>query len=821
MTYTWTQTSGPTVVLDDAHAASPTFTAPEGLTNTTLVFQLAVSDGTNVSYDTVTIDVNRDNDAPTAEAGPAQSVDENDVVTLAGSGVDPEGQSLTYTWTQTSGPTVVLDDAHAGSPTFTAPEGLTNTTLTFQLAVSDGTNVSYDTVTIDVNRDNDAPTAEAGPAQSVDENDVVTLAGSGVDPEGQSLTYTWTQTSGPTVVLDDAHAGSPTFTAPEGLTNTTLTFQLAVSDGTNVSYDTVTIDVNRDNDAPTAEAGPAQSVDENDVVTLAGSGVDLEGQSLTYTWTQTSGPTVVLDDAHAGSPTFTAPEGLTNTSLSFQLAVSDGTNVSYDTVTIDVNRDNDAPTAEAGPALSVGEDDVVTLVGSGVDPEGQSLTYTWTQTSGPTVVLDDAHASSPSFAAPAVSADAVLTFQLAVSDGTSTSFDTVSVAVHDVEHPPVVDAGGVQTVDENSVVALEASATSPDGNALSFTWTQISGPAVELSDAHSATPSFTTPELVSNTTLVFQLSVSDGTSTSVDTVEILVHANDDAPTAEAGPDQEVQAGERTTIEGSSSDAEGAQLQYAWQQVGGPAIEIADPHSANLSFVAPSVAQPTELVFEFAVSDGTTTSIDTVRVVVGPASAALEAGSAAPGVTAGNSPAAAQVIAQDVAAPAGADEMLPEFGSDDLAVLAPQVEGLSVELDLSHASLDQVEPALPTAAHFDPSRLRFEDMQVERLVLDPLEPVAPLPSQSAFTELQQRGTSFENTFERVGGADDLRAGEHTRAASTPGLRSEQPDTAPEFAQSGLLAGLYGLLRSAAGTLGWPTAEKPSELPTESSKDERKS
>ncbi|MBK7641954.1 MAG: hypothetical protein IPJ19_02725 [Planctomycetes bacterium] len=174
---------------------------------------------------------------PDAHAGTDQLVDEGQIVTLDATGsTDLNGDTLTYTWTQTSGPTVVLDDVHAGSPTFTAPEGLTNTTLSFQLAVSDGTNVSYDTVTIDVNRDNDAPTAEAGPAQSVDENDVVTLAGTGVDPEGQALTYTWTQTSGPTVVLDDAHAGSPTFTAPEGLTNTTLAFQLAVSDGTNVRH---------------------------------------------------------------------------------------------------------------------------------------------------------------------------------------------------------------------------------------------------------------------------------------------------------------------------------------------------------------------------------------------------------------------------------------------------------------------------------------------------------------------------------------------------------------------------------------------------------
>ncbi|MBK7877332.1 MAG: hypothetical protein IPJ77_16590 [Planctomycetes bacterium] len=119
--------------MSDANSPSPTFTAPEGLANSDIVFELAVSDGTNTSVETVTITVNADNDAPTAEAGPAQSVDELDVVTLSGAGSDVEGQELTYTWTQVSGPSVVLSDANSPSPTFTAPEGLANSDIVFEL----------------------------------------------------------------------------------------------------------------------------------------------------------------------------------------------------------------------------------------------------------------------------------------------------------------------------------------------------------------------------------------------------------------------------------------------------------------------------------------------------------------------------------------------------------------------------------------------------------------------------------------------------------------------------------------------------------------
>mgnify|MGYP000093132869 CR=1 FL=1 len=169
-----------------------------------------------------------DDDAPVADAGPDQNVTENDVVTLDASGSsDIDSGSLTYSWTQTGGPAVTLDDANAASPTFTAPEGLANSDITFELQVSDGTNTSSDTVTITVNADNDAPSSEAGPNQTVDEGDVVTLSGSGTDPEGEGLTYTWVQTGGPAVTqpidpydelasmfLTEEAGGTATRTAP-------------------------------------------------------------------------------------------------------------------------------------------------------------------------------------------------------------------------------------------------------------------------------------------------------------------------------------------------------------------------------------------------------------------------------------------------------------------------------------------------------------------------------------------------------------------------------------------------------------------------------
>ncbi|MCY4491700.1 MAG: hypothetical protein OXC46_09645, partial [Thaumarchaeota archaeon] len=72
-------------------------------------------------------------------------------------------------------------------------------------------------------------TANAGPDQAVLRGGSVTLNGSGstVTTPGKTITYSWTQTGGPTVNLTGANTASPTFTAPNQVT--TLTFRVTAT----------------------------------------------------------------------------------------------------------------------------------------------------------------------------------------------------------------------------------------------------------------------------------------------------------------------------------------------------------------------------------------------------------------------------------------------------------------------------------------------------------------------------------------------------------------------------------------------------------------
>jgi hypothetical protein len=91
---------------------------------------------------------------------------------------------------------------------------------------------------------NNPPIANAGPDQTVRMGAIVRLDGTeSFDREGEPLAYSWTQTSGPEVTLNDPTSVRPNFTSPDVVRdNTTLTFSLEVNDGRQGSAaDTVSI----------------------------------------------------------------------------------------------------------------------------------------------------------------------------------------------------------------------------------------------------------------------------------------------------------------------------------------------------------------------------------------------------------------------------------------------------------------------------------------------------------------------------------------------------------------------------------------------------
>lgn len=80
---------------------------------------------------------------------------------------------------------------------------------------------------------------------------------------------------------------------------------------------------------------------------------------------------------------------------------------------------------------------------------------------------------------------------------------------------PVISAGAAQTVTEGAMVSLNATASDPNGDAITIEWSQISGPMVGLSSTSSLTPEFRAPNVNDAADIVLRLTVTDARGASV------------------------------------------------------------------------------------------------------------------------------------------------------------------------------------------------------------------------------------------------------------------------------------------------------------------
>jgi len=143
----------------------------------------------------------------------------------------------------------------------------------------------------------------------------------------------------------------------------------------------------------------------------------------------------------------------------------------------------------------------------------------------------------------------------------------------EVNHAPTADAGINQTFSSNAPVNLSASGSfDPDGDPMAYNWSFESVPTTSglldmespftLNGETDATTSFT-PDVEG--TYVVALVVTDalGLSSTPDRVIVTINSGD-APVAEAGDEQIVEAGTAVSLDGTSSfDLLGRELTYSW------------------------------------------------------------------------------------------------------------------------------------------------------------------------------------------------------------------------------------------------------------------
>lgn len=552
LSYEWKQISGQKVDLVQTNTKHITF-QPIYLDFSDfepITFQVTANDGFGgTATDSVNVFLFSniiDNQRISVDAGPLQTVYEGERVTLRATGQTLDEKEIRYNWIQLIGPSASLSSFNGQEIEFIAPEvGDTEKILSFQVTgYSPGNGWANALTMVKVLPSNGAPVADAGRDQNVSENVLVKLVGTGTDPDGDKLKYSWAQKSGVPVTFYERASFSIYFFSPViNSASETLVFELTVTDTNgNSDSDDVSVVITDRNSPPNASAGPDKRVVGGSDVTIVGSGSDADGDALTFSWKQLTGDRVDFEKS-GKTLSFVAPEVLPSESkrLSFQLTVTDTADQkAFDQVIVFVSPENGAPTATVGDDRVVYENTLVDIMCQGTDPDGDSLTFTWSSKSN--AVFTDSSKGKTTVTTPNVVKDSQITLTCTVSDSQLSASDSLVLTVKNTFNQDIVaDAGDDRIVNENVRISLDGTGSNdPEDQPLTFSWTQVSGERVNLSSSSSMTPSFTSPTVANGEikVLVFELNVSDSNGRqATDTVKITVDPVNSTPEASASAKQ--------------------------------------------------------------------------------------------------------------------------------------------------------------------------------------------------------------------------------------------------------------------------------------------
>ncbi len=455
----------------------------------------------------VTITVNNAPNTPPVASDMTQQLSEDGAADITLQASDAEQTTLTYTILQQAAHGTLTQN---GAIIHYVPASDYYGTDTFTYRANDGiADSNIATVGIQIDPVNDAPVATPQNL-SVDEDTNLPITLGGTDIDGDTLQDL-------TVVTQPSHGtlscnGFMCTYAPFANFSGSDFFTYTVSDGSLVSEPaTVSITVNAQNDAPVA-VGQSHTLLEDTPVTISLNATDIENDLLTYS--------IVTSPQHgnvtlSGNSVTYTPDMNFNGTDSFSFKANDGTvdsNIADFNLTI--NPVNDAPVA-LSQSLSVDEDTNLSMLLSGSDIDGDTLTYAVTQ--NPANGTLSGIAPNLTYT-PSLNFHGTDYFTYVVNDGTVNSAEAnVTITVNSVNDAPVANAGTDIVAKSGDSVTLDGSnSTDPDGTIVAWEWK-------EGSTVLAANSSFMKSDFTVGTHTLTLTITDDSGAIATDTVTVTIN----------------------------------------------------------------------------------------------------------------------------------------------------------------------------------------------------------------------------------------------------------------------------------------------------------
>ncbi|MBQ4799595.1 DUF1566 domain-containing protein [Pseudoalteromonas sp. MMG006] len=238
-TFTWQQVSGPSLDGFPLDGAEQTLTAPDVKGDSDIILRVSYqSTGSSAVSDDITISVSSNNQLPLVvvtqtlpETLPSVYKDTITLSALESTDPDDNGQIDTYLWEQLTGPDLDITSFDESTLSFSHPLLESNTNLSWKLTITDDeggqASTQYD---MTLNKTNELVDANAGDDRTVEEFELVTLDATSSETVTDTYACSWQQLTGNAETLSSTSQCTTTFTASDVDTDTTLSFEVTVTD---------------------------------------------------------------------------------------------------------------------------------------------------------------------------------------------------------------------------------------------------------------------------------------------------------------------------------------------------------------------------------------------------------------------------------------------------------------------------------------------------------------------------------------------------------------------------------------------------------------
>jgi len=487
-----------------------------------------------VRYEMLTRRIRKGNSAPIADAGGDQVNVTAGPIRLDGSAsYDPDGDPITYEWTQTAGPSVTLNGANAAIATFTAAAGQT---YGFRLTVRDdrgATGIARANVTSRAPQQARIIRFQANPQ---------------VVRAGTPVNLLWLIENADTAEITPGPGRVNNVQGTVQVTPTeTTTYRLVARNANSESVETVTVTVERPTPRILSFNATPATITRGDASTLAWQTEN--AQSVTISGIGT----VNANGASQVSPTETTTYTITATN---QFGSSSATAV------VQVNAGGGGGTQNQLPRI-------IRFTASPMDiTAGERSSIDWLVENATNVSISSLGTVGLSGNAP-VSPNLTTVYTITATNSFGQTSSTIGINVRPFVPPPTPPPALTSCV-ANPVEVAKA------GDPASISFTATNATVVTLNGLGVSSPVVVNPAATTTYTLIAWNAKNEQAKCDV-TVRVRATTPPVTPTANAGPNFDTLTRDLTVTGAASTDPEGLTLTYRWRALEKTAV-VLDPNS---------------------------------------------------------------------------------------------------------------------------------------------------------------------------------------------------------------------------------------------------